>query len=87
MHQNQVLEASWSLLEPSWGPLGPSWRHLEASWGHLGASWTYLSASGAILEASWRRLRLEKSTDAVGGGLVRGPRGGYADTVVECRVG
>ena len=24
MHQNQVLEASWSLLAPSWGLLGPS---------------------------------------------------------------
>ena len=53
IHQNQVLEASWSLLEPSWGPLGPSWRHLEASWSHLGASWCLLAPLRGILEASW----------------------------------
>ena len=77
MHQNQVLEATWTRLEGLLGRLGGILKPLG---GILGASWKYVGASWAILEASWRRLGAQKSMASVdlapgGGGAGATPEG------------
>ena len=81
MHQNQVLEVSWTLLEPSWGLLGWLGGILKFLGGVFGPL-------GRILEASWSVLYSFYLLPAVAGGrrgrIRRDPSLGFFRIFLGC---